>query len=83
MVQHYALGRKMAQILSFIVDFLGKDMEAVMCVMNVAILHYTAATLKHPGIGCVFADTCPIIGFAFLRVARAPSGCIFGIANCK
>jgi hypothetical protein len=80
MVRHYALGQKMAQILSFKADFLGEDIKAGICVMNVAIPHYTAATLKHPGIGCVFADDCTIIGFAFLRVVSAPSDC--NLAYC-
>tara|TARA_R110002003_G_scaffold184_13_gene14482 strand:+ start:25568 stop:26029 length:462 start_codon:yes stop_codon:yes gene_type:complete len=39
MVRHYALGRKMAQILSFIANFLREDIKAGICVMNVAVLH--------------------------------------------
>ncbi|KAH7094996.1 cytochrome P450 [Paraphoma chrysanthemicola] len=56
MMRHNALGRKMAQILPFMADFLGEDMKAVMHVMNVTIPQYIAAALKNPENGRVFAE---------------------------
>lgn len=56
MMRHNALGRKLAQVLPFMADYLGEDIKAVMQDMNVTIPGYIAAALKNPENGRVFAD---------------------------
>ncbi|KAH3947888.1 hypothetical protein HBI56_189310 [Parastagonospora nodorum] len=56
MMRHNALGRKMANLLPFMADYLGEDVRAIFKVMNVTIPGYIAAALKNPGNGRVFAQ---------------------------
>jgi len=56
MMRHNALGRKMAQVLPFMADYLGEDIKAVMKVMNVTIPQYIENALKQPDDGRVFAE---------------------------
>jgi cytochrome P450 len=56
MMRHNALGRKMAQVLPFMADYLGEDIKAVMKVMNVTIPQYVSQALKNPENGRVFAE---------------------------
>ncbi|KAI8938843.1 hypothetical protein NX059_004706 [Plenodomus lindquistii] len=56
MMRHNALGRKLAQVMPFMADYLGEDIKAVFKVMNVTIPQYIAAALKNPENGRVFAD---------------------------
>ncbi|KAH9869677.1 hypothetical protein IAQ61_006889 [Plenodomus lingam] len=56
MMRHNAIGRKMAQIMPFMADYLGEDIKAVMKVMNVTIPGYIDAALRNPENGRVFAD---------------------------
>lgn len=56
MMRHNALGRKMAQVLPFMADYLGEDIKAVMNVMNVTIPQYIAQALRNPENGRVFAE---------------------------
>ncbi len=56
MMRHNALGRKMAQVLPFMADYLGEDIKAVMRVMNVTIPQYIGQALKNPENGRVFAE---------------------------
>ncbi|KAL6707625.1 hypothetical protein ACN47E_003975 [Coniothyrium glycines] len=57
MMRHNALGRKIAQVMPFMADYLGEDIKAVMKVMNVTIPSYIRAALKNPENGRVFAET--------------------------
>ena len=56
MMRHNVLGRKMAQVLPFMADYLGEDIKAVMRVMNVTITQYIGQALKNPENGRVFAE---------------------------
>jgi hypothetical protein len=56
MMRHNALGRKMAQVLPFMADYLGEDIRSVMNVMNVMVPGYIKAALKNPDNGRVFAE---------------------------
>lgn len=56
MMRHNALGRKMANVMPFMADYLGEDIKAVMKVMNVTIPGYISAALKNPENGRVFAE---------------------------
>lgn len=56
MMRHNALGRKIAQVLPFMADYLGEDLKAVMRVMNVTVPQYIDAALKNPENGRVFAE---------------------------
>ena len=56
MMRHNALGRKMAQILPLLADYMGEDIKAVMHQMNVVIPQYIQAALDHPENGRVFTD---------------------------
>jgi cytochrome P450 len=56
MMRHNALGRKMAQVLPFMADYLGEDIKAVMKVMNVTVPRYIEQALKNPENGRVFAE---------------------------
>ncbi|KAF2033342.1 cytochrome P450 [Setomelanomma holmii] len=56
MMRHNVLGRRMAQILPFMADYMGEDIRAVMKVLNVTIPQYIAAALKNPENGRVFAE---------------------------
>jgi cytochrome P450 len=56
MMRHNALGRKMAQVLPFMVDYLGEDIKSVFNVMNVIVPGYIQAALKNPDNGRVFAE---------------------------
>lgn len=56
MMRHNALGRKMAQVLPLMANYMGEDIKAVMNVMNVTIPGYIQAALDHPENGRVFAD---------------------------
>lgn len=56
MMRHNALGRKMAQVLPLMADYLGEDVKAVMRQMTVVIPGYIEAALRDPDNGRVFAD---------------------------
>lgn len=56
MMRHNALGRKMANILPFMADYLGEDIRTVMRIMNVQIPEYIKAAMKDPDNGRVFAS---------------------------
>lgn len=56
MMRHNALGRKMAQVLPLLADYMGEDIKAVMRQMNVVIPHYIKVALNNPENGRVFAD---------------------------
>lgn len=56
MMRHNALGRKMAQALPLMADFLGEDVKMVMRQMNVVIPGYIRKALSDPDNGRVFAD---------------------------
>jgi cytochrome P450 len=56
MMRHNALGRKMAQVLPFVANYMGEDIKAVMHQMNVVIPEYIQAALDHPENGRVFTD---------------------------
>jgi cytochrome P450 len=56
MMRHNALGRKVAQVLPFMADYLGEDIKKVMTVMNVTIPQYIGQALKNPENGRVFAE---------------------------
>jgi hypothetical protein len=56
MMRHNALGRKLAQVLPLMADYLGEDAKMVMHQMNVVIPQYVKAALKDPEDGRVFAD---------------------------
>jgi cytochrome P450 len=56
MMRHNALGRKMANALPFMADYLGEDIKAVFRVMNVTIPQYINTALKNPENGRVFAE---------------------------
>ena len=56
MMRHNALGRKMAQVLPLLADYMGEDIKAVMHQMNVVIPQYIQAALDHPENGRVFTD---------------------------
>jgi cytochrome P450 len=56
MMRHNALGRKMAQVMPLMADYLGEDIKSVMRQMNVVIPQYIQAALKNPENGRVFAD---------------------------
>ncbi|CAA9961209.1 Benzoate 4-monooxygenase cytochrome P450 [Pyrenophora teres f. maculata] len=56
MMRHNALGRKMAQVLPFMADYLGEDVKTVMRIMNVTIPQYISQALSNPDNGRVFAE---------------------------
>ncbi|KAF5516291.1 Cytodhrome P450 monooxygenase aflU [Colletotrichum siamense] len=56
MMRHNALGRKMAQVLPMMADYMGEDIKSVMRQMNVVIPGYIQAALNNPENGRVFAD---------------------------
>ncbi|KAF2133898.1 cytochrome P450 monooxygenase-like protein [Dothidotthia symphoricarpi CBS 119687] len=56
MMRHNALGRKMAQVIPLLADYMGEDIKAVMRQMNVVIPNYIKAALRHPENGRVFAE---------------------------
>lgn len=56
MMRHNALGRKMAQVLPLLADYLGEDIKKVMEQMNVTIPKYVKAAINNPSNGRVFAD---------------------------
>lgn len=56
MMRHNALGRKMAQVMPLLADYLGEDMKSVMRQMNVVIPGYIQQAVKNPENGRVFAD---------------------------
>lgn len=56
MMRHNALGRKAAQVLPLLADYMGEDIKAVMHQMNVVIPQYIQAALDHPENGRVFTD---------------------------
>lgn len=56
MMRHNALGRKMAQVLPLLANYMGEDIKAVMHQMNVVIPEYIQAALDHPENGRVFTD---------------------------
>lgn len=56
MMRHNALGRKMAQVLPLMADYMGEDIKAVMNQMNVVIPEYIKAAWKNPEGGRVFTE---------------------------
>lgn len=56
MMRHNALGRKMAQVMPLMADYLGEDVKNVMRQMTVVIPKYIEAALRNPDNGRVFAD---------------------------
>lgn len=56
MMRHNALGRKMAQIMPLMADYLGEDIKSVMRQMNVVIPGYIQQAVRNPENGRVFAD---------------------------
>lgn len=56
MMRHNALGRKMAQALPLMADYLGEDVKKIMQQMNVTIPKYIQNALDNPSNGRVFAD---------------------------
>lgn len=56
MMRHNALGRKMAQVMPLMADYLGEDIKSVMRQMNIVIPGYIEQALKTPENGRVFAD---------------------------
>ncbi|KAK3321818.1 cytochrome P450 monooxygenase-like protein, partial [Apodospora peruviana] len=56
MMRHNALGRKMAQALPLLADYLGEDVRNIMNQMNVVIPGYIKASLSNPDGGRVFND---------------------------
>lgn len=56
MMRHNALGRKMAQALPFMADYLGEDVKTIMRIMNVTIPQYISQALSNPDNGRVFAE---------------------------
>jgi cytochrome P450 len=56
MMRHNTLGRKAAQVLPLLANYMGEDIKAVMNVMNVTIPGYIQSALDHPENGRVFAD---------------------------
>jgi cytochrome P450 len=56
MVRRNALGRKLAQVLPLMADYLGEGVKMVMHQMNVVIPQYIRAALKDPEYGRVFAN---------------------------
>jgi hypothetical protein len=56
MMRHNALGRKLAQVLPLMANYLGEDVKMVMHQMNVVIPQHVKAALKDPEDGRVFAD---------------------------
>ena len=56
MMRHNALGRKMAQVMPLMADYLGDDIKSVMRQMNVVIPGYINQAAKNPQNGRVFAD---------------------------
>lgn len=56
MMRHNVLGRKMAQVLPMLSDYMGEDIRNVMKVMNVDIPGYIKAALSDPDNGRLFAE---------------------------
>ncbi|OBR13082.1 Benzoate 4-monooxygenase cytochrome p450 [Colletotrichum higginsianum IMI 349063] len=56
MMRHNALGRKLAQVMPMMADYLGEDIKSVMRQMNVVIPGYIKAALNNPENGRVFSD---------------------------
>ncbi|SPO06184.1 related to trichodiene oxygenase cytochrome P450 [Cephalotrichum gorgonifer] len=56
MMRHNALGRKMAQVLPMLADYLGEDVRMIMREMNVVIPGYIKAALDNPQNGRIFAE---------------------------
>ncbi|KAL2211572.1 benzoate 4-monooxygenase cytochrome P450 [Sarocladium strictum] len=56
MMRHNALGRKMAQVMPMLADYMGEDIKNVMRQMTVVIPGYIEAALKDPDNGRVFAE---------------------------
>ncbi|KAJ4316738.1 hypothetical protein N0V94_005295 [Neodidymelliopsis sp. IMI 364377] len=56
MMRHNSLGRKMAQVMPLMADYLGEDIKSVMRQMNVVIPGYIKKAVKNPENGRVFAD---------------------------
>ncbi|KAK3989318.1 Cyrochrome P450 monooxygenase [Cladorrhinum sp. PSN332] len=56
MMRHFTPGRKMANILPMVADYLGEDVKRVMHWMNVLIPGYITAAINDPDNGRVFAE---------------------------
>lgn len=56
MMRHNALGRKIAQVMPLMADYLGEDIKSVMRQMTVVIPGYIQQAVKNPENGRVFAD---------------------------
>jgi cytochrome P450 len=56
MMRHNALGRKAAQVMPLLADYLGEDIKSVMRQMNVVIPDYIKQAVNNPANGRVFAD---------------------------
>lgn len=56
MMRHNALGRKMAQVMPLMADYLGEDIKMVMRQMNVVIPGYIEAAVSNPDNGRVFSE---------------------------
>jgi cytochrome P450 len=56
MMRHNALGRKMANVLPFMANYLGEDIKQVFKVMNETIPQYIEKAVKNPENGRVFAE---------------------------
>lgn len=56
MMRHNALGRKMAQVMPLMADYLGEDIKSVMRQMTVVIPAYIQKAVNNPENGRVFAD---------------------------
>ncbi|KAM0723251.1 hypothetical protein Q7P37_001452 [Cladosporium fusiforme] len=56
MMRHNALGRKVAQVLPLMADYMGEDIKMVMHQMNVVIPEYIKAAWKNPEGGRVFTE---------------------------
>ncbi|KAF2712348.1 cytochrome P450 monooxygenase-like protein [Pleomassaria siparia CBS 279.74] len=54
-MRHNTLARKTAQFMPFMADYLGKDIQTVLRIMNVTIPGYINEALKNPDNGRVFA----------------------------
>jgi len=56
MMRHNVLGRKLAQVMPLMADYLGEDVKRVMRQMNVVIPGYIRAAINNPDKGRVFAE---------------------------
>ncbi|KAF2642280.1 cytochrome P450 [Massarina eburnea CBS 473.64] len=56
MMRHNTFARTLAQVMPFMADYLGEDVQTIMRMMNVTIPGYIRGALKNPSNGRVFAD---------------------------